>query len=129
MSKKDKRTSPAAAPGVSQHSKRIHKDKAKASGAKVRLPCIVSDIDGVVIKGTGSSPTVIGGAKKEVERVLTYSKGGCNIPFVFLTNGGSVTEQAKVDGLNKYFEYSERETKLTKEHILLCHTVFRSKKV
>jgi hypothetical protein len=51
------------------------------------LPCIVSDIDGVVVKGK----EVIGNSSQIVRRVL-QPVNGANLPFSFLTNGGGCTE-------------------------------------
>lgn len=62
----------------------------------VKLPAIFIDIDGVIIKGTGTGGmaiNVIEGADKALKRIMTQSFEGAKIPFAFLTNGGMETEQ------------------------------------
>lgn len=60
-----------------------------------RLPYIVSDIDGVLVRGRVPIPRT----KEALERV---SRMG--LPFCCLTNGGGSTEQVKADKLNAIFK-------------------------
>ena len=65
-----------------------------------RLPGIVSDIDGVVMRGA----TPIPGAKEALERILTGVRLGSEkkeLPFMFLTNGGHYTEKQKAEKMNE----------------------------
>ena len=83
-------------------SKKIKKNKNNAaetlndsSEDSAKLPAIFIDIDGVIIKGTGTGGMaidVIEGADKALRRVMTKSFEGAKIPFAFLTNGGMETE-------------------------------------
>ena len=64
-----------------------------------RLPAIVSDLDGVVIKG--HSPA-IGGAKAVLQKLLKVNKTTKKkVPILFLTNGGGKTEREKAKQLDK----------------------------
>lgn len=89
-----------------ESSKKIKKNKVKvaqaneeSSNESVKLPAIFIDIDGVILKGTGSAGVaiqVIEGSDKALKRVMTKK-----IPFALLTNGGLETEQNKTDKMNK----------------------------
>lgn len=77
---------------------------------KQRLPAIVSDIDGVVYSGgpcCGDSPHVVSSLLLE-----GYGKNKKKIPFVFLTNGGMVTEDEKAESLNKKMNLQEYQKNL-----------------
>jgi len=91
----------------------------------------VCDIDGVVLKGTGKQPTLIGNSKKLMRVILgpVSAKNPAHLPFIFLTNGGTYLEQTKVDGLNTLFELGQSEQKLNLDHVIVCHTVFGSPEI
>ena len=91
----------------------------------VQLPAIFCDIDGVVLKGAGKNPVLIGNSYKQIRRILAKTKKGKPVPFTFMTNGGMVTEQTKADKMNELFELKDG-LKLTTDHINLCHTVYKS---
>jgi ribonucleotide monophosphatase NagD (HAD superfamily) len=55
----------------------------------VKMPAILCDIDGVVIRGT----TLIGNSVKTIRKVLSTQRDNKRVPFVFLTNGGMMTEK------------------------------------
>ena len=62
------------------------------------MPGIVSDIDGVVIKGA----VVVPGTQKTLIRLLTpFEKTKRRVPFIFLSNGGGQSEKQKAAKLNK----------------------------
>jgi hypothetical protein len=84
-------------------SKRIKKNKSwdpvkiddEDTDFNQRLPAIFIDIDGVLLKGTGTGGTqmnVIADSDKATKRLLTPLASGGRIPFCFLTNGGMETE-------------------------------------
>jgi ribonucleotide monophosphatase NagD (HAD superfamily) len=83
-------------------SKKIKKNKSNvvavdedSSEGSRKLPAIFIDIDGVIIKGTGTGGAaidVIEGADQALRRVMTKSFDGAKIPFAFMTNGGMETE-------------------------------------
>ncbi len=102
--------------------KKIIKKPAKhqKKGAKQALPGIVSDIDGVVVRGKD----LIGDPACVIRRVFS-PVDNCKIPFTFLTNGGGCTEQQKADELNKKIGFSSDDAdRIQNEHVILCHTIF-----
>jgi hypothetical protein len=58
-----------------------------------KVPAILCDIDGVVVRGTGSNPDLVDGAGEALVRILSSRKEDKSVPFMFLTNGGMETEQ------------------------------------
>jgi hypothetical protein len=108
------------------------KNKEHSKKKKKTLPAIFCDIDGVVLKGIGANPILIGNSHKSIRRVLAPVRGGSlpSLPFTFMTNGGAVTEQAKCDSLNKLFGLdAKKEPALTNAHVNVCHTVFGSEQI
>ena len=92
-----------------------------------RLPAIVSDIDGVVIRGQ----TPVQGAKESLERVLAgldIHGQKKELPFMFLTNGGHYTEQQKADKMNASIGI-DKDLELTADQIVQCHTVLKDKSI
>lgn len=68
----------------------------------VRLPAIVVDNDGVIVKGR----TVIGRAPAIIQSILEpYTDKKIQIPFILLTNGGGMPEHEKAEDLNKRLGY------------------------
>jgi ribonucleotide monophosphatase NagD (HAD superfamily) len=61
-----------------------------------RFPYIVTDIDGVLLRG-----------RKEIPRTKTALETikRLNIPLCCLTNGGGSTEQVKADKCNAIFKF------------------------
>jgi ribonucleotide monophosphatase NagD (HAD superfamily) len=100
-------------------SKKIKKDKKTSiqkeedsSDGMIQLPAIFIDIDGVVIKGTGTGGIaidVIEGADKALRRVMKTTYNGAKIPFAFMTNGGMETEQQKADKMNTLLKFTPEE--------------------
>ncbi len=78
----------------------------------LRVPKRVAlDIDGVVLKGG----RVIEGASASVKRLIDNQ-----IPFIFMTNGGGVSEREKASELS-----SKLSIPILEEQILLSHTPLR----
>ena len=92
--------------------------------AKIHLPAIVLDIDGVAVRGS----LIIGNSDKMVRQILaprTELKkldNGDNIrlPFTFLTNGGGFVEERKAQELNDKLKLDKEDPiyKLTAENII-----------
>ena len=94
----------------------------------MRLPGIVSDLDGVLIKG--ESPPPIPGASAVLKRVLAkHGKTGKHVPFTFLTNGGFRTEQSKASKLNAVLFGDKDAGLVTVDHVIQSHTVFKDEKL
>ena len=84
-------------------------------------------MDGVVVKG--DSPP-IRNASAVLKKILAkHGKSSKHLPFVFLTNGGMKTEQAKADKLNELLFGSKEAGLLTKDHLILAHTVLMDEKI
>ena len=104
---------------VLEISKKIKKNKKTAvqesedsSDSITRLPAIFIDIDGVVIKGTGTGGLtidVIEGADIALRRIMSKTFDGAKIPFAFMTNGGMETEQQKADKMNALLKFTPEE--------------------
>jgi HAD superfamily hydrolase (TIGR01456 family) len=73
---------------------------------------IALDIDGVVLRGGKLIP----GAKETIQKMVKEK-----VPFIFITNGGGVTEEEKATGLSEKLEIT-----VSSDQILLCHTPFRA---
>ena len=69
------------------------------------------DIDGVFLKGTNVLP-----GAKEALRLLDRS----GLPYVFVTNGGGVTEEDKARSLSQLLD-----SEVTEKMVLMSHTPFR----
>jgi len=83
-----------------------------SSDGPTRLPAIFIDIDGVVIRGTGTGGVpidVIEGAEKALRRIMSKTVDGAKIPFAFMTNGGMETEQQKADKMNALLKFTPEE--------------------
>ena len=78
----------------------------------LRLPYIVSDIDGVLVRGRNQIPRTAE-ALQLIERL--------GIPFCCLTNGGGSTEQVKADKLNAIFKQLPNKY-FTTRNMILNHT-------
>lgn len=88
-----------------------------------RLPAIVLDIDGVIVKGR----SVIGNSPSVIRALLEpYSERRINLPFALMTNGGGLPEPEKADDINSRIGLPaadcEGQLKLLGEHMILCHT-------
>ena len=120
MSKKIAKQSPKKSP------KKVDK-KPQKEGGLIRLPGIVSDLDGVLIKGESHQ---IPGAPAVLKKILAkHGKTGKQIPFTFLTNGGFRTEQSKAAKLNKVLFGDEKAGLVTEEHVIQSHTIFKDEKL
>ena len=104
---------------------------------EIKMPGIVSDIDGVVIKGKSGIPR----AKETLERLLTpYSDTKRKVPFIFLSNGGACSEEFKAQAINQRVKLGQpgwlkwmigmsgSGPKLTGKDVILCHTILKDKK-
>ena len=124
---------------VLEISKKIKKSKKPqnlvtedSSDSSTKLPAIFIDIDGVVIKGTGTGGVtidVIEGSDKALKRIMTKSFDGAKIPFAFMTNGGMESEQQKADKMNALLKFTPEEGLISKENVFLCHTIFGSPQI
>uniref|UniRef100_A0A7S3DFK1 Uncharacterized protein n=1 Tax=Palpitomonas bilix TaxID=652834 RepID=A0A7S3DFK1_9EUKA len=72
---------------------------------------VVSDIDGVLLRGDRVIPGVPDAMKKLKDS---------DIPLIFITNGGGVPEDAKAEQLSKLLDYDVRP-----EDVILSHTPMR----
>ena len=76
----------------------IVEEEKKCELPTVYMPGIVSDIDGVVVKGND----VVPGTRETMIKLLTPSKTTeRRVPFTFLSNGGGQTEHEKAEKMNK----------------------------
>ena len=75
---------------------------------------VVLDIDGVILRG-GS---LIEGATKSIQRLIDHE-----IPYVFVTNGGGMTEAKKAQDLTKKVGINVLESQ-----VILSHTPFKGLK-
>ena len=85
------------------------------------IPAIISDIDGVLVRGK----SIIPNSDKVVKELLNnnYTNGVKNnirIPFYLLTNGGGCTELDKANSLNKIMG-----SNFKRHHIFLNYTPLR----
>lgn len=79
-----------------------------------RLPYIITDIDGVLIRGKNIIP-------KTVEALQIIRK--LKIPFCCLTNGGGSVEQVKADKMNVIFgSHFHHDPYFNRDNIVLNHT-------
>merc|ERR1719464_1381093 len=123
---------------MEEMSKKIAKQLPKKSNKKANkkpqnerglmsLPAIVSDLDGVLIKGENH---LIHGSPAVLKKILAkHGKIGKQIPFTFLTNGGFRTEQSKAKALNKTLFGDENAGLVTEEHVIQSHTIFKDEKL
>ena len=100
------------------------------------LPGILSDIDGVVYRGSEAIPgsaNVIKSILKPFKHPINFplypdSSKALRLPFTLLTNGGGEPEQRRADYINdklfKNDEEMEDKNLITKEDIILCHSPF-----
>ena len=103
---------------------------------EVTLPAIVSDVDGVVVRGKEPVP----GAREALEKLLgPHRDTGRRIPFTFMTNGGGAYEAHKAQSLNEILGLapsfmgrmvtfgSGSGPKITSREMTMCQTVLKSK--
>mmetsp|Transcript_21591 Transcript_21591/g.35764 ORF Transcript_21591/g.35764 Transcript_21591/m.35764 type:complete len:358 (+) Transcript_21591:48-1121(+) len=89
---------------------RLHKS---ASSGRGQPFCIAFDIDGVLVRGKGNVlPTAAESLSTLRERRL---------PFIFLTNGGGITEEEKAQDMSKWFNLQ-----IDPEEVILCHSPMQS---
>ncbi|GBG77616.1 hypothetical protein CBR_g24062 [Chara braunii] len=81
---------------------------------------VALDIDGVLLKGRHPMPGAERALRRLVRLTAEASSGERHVPFVFLTNGGGVTERMKAMELSKIFGLQFNE-----EQVILGHTPFR----
>jgi ribonucleotide monophosphatase NagD (HAD superfamily) len=77
-----------------------------------RLPAIISDIDGVLIRGKNALP----GASDVIAKIIQL-----NLPFVCLTNGGGMLEKEKATQMNTLLDTAA----FRREHFILNFTPLR----
>lgn len=95
--------------------------------SSIRLPGIVSDIDGVLLRGK----TALKGAADCIRFLKTplnqidrerFSDVEGRLPFVCLTNAGGCIERQKADSVSKVLQLTENHEKLTSSEIILNYT-------
>jgi ribonucleotide monophosphatase NagD (HAD superfamily) len=69
-----------------------------------RVPAIVTDIDGVLVRGKNIIPGAPHVLKSVLEGKFLKSNNPFKIPFVCLTNGGGLLEKHKAEQLNNIFK-------------------------
>ncbi|ORY01946.1 HAD-superfamily hydrolase [Basidiobolus meristosporus CBS 931.73] len=75
------------------------------------------DVDGVIVKGDSVIPEAVEALKK----LNGENKWNKKIPYVFLTNGGGLTEEAKAADLASKIGFE-----VTKEQIILSHSPLKA---
>ena len=58
-----------------EHRQRLLKAACNVS-VKTKMPCIISDMDGVVVRGSGSNPDLVPGAGETLKKILSARKDG-----------------------------------------------------
>ena len=86
------------------------------------MPGIVSDVDGVVLNGKQPTP---GANEALTQLLLPWQNTQRRMPFLFLTNGGGMSEATKAVSLNKPIGLSG-DARITGKEVILCHTIFYS---
>lgn len=74
------------------------------------MPAIVSDIDGVVLRGS----LIIGNSDSMIKQILAprTEHGGLSLPFTLLTNGGGFIEERKAEEINHKLHLDDETYKL-----------------
>ncbi|EGR34584.1 hypothetical protein IMG5_006450 [Ichthyophthirius multifiliis] len=97
---------------------------------KKLIPAILSDIDGVLVRGKNPIPRtqyalnyIRQSLKKIYKNTQTPYIDNENIPFLCLTNGGGILEQEKADQLNDILKL--KDNKLDYSNIILNYTPLR----
>jgi len=75
-----------------------------------KLPAIISDIDGVLVRGSkliGNSDKVLNYIRSPLSHIFKNNETS-KIPFLCLTNGGGKLEYEKADQLNKLLEFTQK---------------------
>ncbi|XP_006460901.1 hypothetical protein AGABI2DRAFT_204203 [Agaricus bisporus var. bisporus H97] len=75
------------------------------------------DIDGVLIRG----PNVFPAAKRALSILEGANPFGCKIPYILLTNGGGVSEQARCQHLTKQLGFT-----IQREQYIQAHTILQT---
>ena len=89
---------------------------------ETKLPAIVCDIDGVILRGS----LVIGNSDNMIKQILKPQPNGKCVPFTLLTNGGGFTEERKAEEINKKLGL-EGSLKIDHTQVIQCHTPLREK--
>lgn len=89
------------------------------------------DIDGVILKGLGKTPIMLGNSVKLMKKLLSpLDKQTPSLPFIFLTNGGTTTEQSKIDKMNECLKLNPENGPSVKiEQMIMSHTVFQDESI
>ena len=92
-----------------------------------RLPAIISDMDGVVLRGS----SVIGNSDKMIKEIFTPRERGAQIPFALMTNSGGFTEDKLANQMNERLKLDsdDKMQKMNKTHIIECHTPLTDRKM
>lgn len=83
-----------------------------------KVPAIICDIDGVVLRGKG----MIGNSSSIIQKLKSFA--ATKIPFYFLTNGGGILEKEKASVMNDLLSL-EGSSKIEPEEIILNFTPLR----
>ncbi|KAI7852373.1 HAD-like domain-containing protein [Circinella umbellata] len=93
--------------------KRIHSYRAFSSKVTPSNYAFAFDIDGVLIKGKRTIPE----ARSAIQMLNGDNALGRKVPFVLLTNGGGVTEQAKAEQISNMLD-----VQISPEQVVLSHS-------
>ncbi|KAI0829926.1 HAD hydrolase [Trametes gibbosa] len=97
--------------------RRIRSIQHQATQSKLSPLVFTFDIDGVLLRG----PHLIPGARRALDMLNGANAMGVKIPFILLTNGGGVGEEARRAKLS-----SELGVELEGNQILQAHTILKS---
>ena len=97
----------------------------------IKLPAIISDIDGVLIRG--GKPIIR--SKEAIYKIKSsladlnankFNGNTTKLPFLWLTNGGGTLEERKAEAVNKILGIDKLSMKINKNEMVLCTTPFKS---
>ncbi|KAI9272692.1 HAD-like domain-containing protein [Phascolomyces articulosus] len=92
---------------------RLHGYRAFSSKVAPKNYAFAFDIDGVLIKGKRTIPE----AKRAIRMLNGDNAHGRHVPFVLLTNGGGVTEQAKAEQISNMLD-----VEISPDQVILSHS-------
>ncbi|CDW83976.1 had-superfamily subfamily iia cecr5 containing protein [Stylonychia lemnae] len=92
---------------------------------KIKLPGILTDIDGVVYRGGHE----IGNSRFVIKTIFNHKFNNKYIPFALLTNGGGIPENERAEYVNHVINLDNEPqgTRIIEgKDMILCHTPFKS---
>ncbi|KAL4490231.1 hypothetical protein ABPG72_004270 [Tetrahymena utriculariae] len=100
--------------------------------SKIKIPVIVSDIDGVLVQVQQQLPFVkstleaITQPLNKIDSIKFNIQDNQQIPFLLLTNRGGVTEKENAEELNNIFDFTQNSNfKFTEKQSLICHSAVK----